>query len=177
MQTCRLQTRLRLTGLDWKVTVEMFRAKLPDSDRVLRLPPARLLSNLHLAIRQVEQPPPPLPPAASMLDYCRSHKRRLVDSCGHERCYSCIGNNKNCILCQEMGESLSASNLPAAHLLLTVRSGAWRGPASREPGRPQEVQTGDCPGPAVPPELPCQHSAQETEDHPEKSRRGRQEQS
>ena len=103
-----------------EVTLEMFRAKLPDSDRVLRLPPARLLSNLHLAIRQVEQPPPPPPPppppAGSMLDYCRSHKRRLVDSCGHERCYSCIGNNKNCILCQEMGESLSASNLPAAPL-------------------------------------------------------------
>ena len=158
------------------VTLAMFRAKLPDSDRVLRLPPARLLSNLHLAVRQVEQhppPPPPPPPAVSILDYCRSHKRCLVDSCGHERCYSCIGNNKKCILCKEMGESLSASNFPAAHLPLIVRTGARRDP----PNRPQEVQTGDCPGPALPQELPCQHSAQETEDHPEKSCRGRQDQS
>ena len=96
-----------------EVTLEMFRAKLPDSDRVLRLPPARLLSNLHLAIRQVEQPPLLLPDYVP--HYCRSHKRRLVDSCGHERCYSCIGNNKKCILCKEMGESRSDSKLAAAH--------------------------------------------------------------
>ena len=34
---------------------------------------------------------------------CRSQKRRLVDSCGHERCYSCIGRNDGCSLCQQTG--------------------------------------------------------------------------
>ena len=34
-----------------------------------------------------------------------------MDSCGHERCYSCIGNNKKCLLCKEMGESQSGSRL------------------------------------------------------------------
>merc|ERR1719204_190712 len=42
------------------------------------------------------------------LPYDRSHKRRLVDSCGHERCYSCIGKNEPCFLCQQMGLSDSA---------------------------------------------------------------------
>ena len=33
----------------------------------------------------------------------RGNKRRLVDSCGHERCYSCIGRNEKCALCIQMG--------------------------------------------------------------------------
>merc|ERR1740137_44676 len=37
--------------------------------------------------------------------YDRSHKRRLVDSCGHERCYSCIGRNYQCSLCLQTGIS------------------------------------------------------------------------
>ena len=36
-------------------------------------------------------------------DHFRANKRRLVDSCGHERCYSCIGKNENCALCLQMG--------------------------------------------------------------------------
>jgi len=38
-----------------------------------------------------------------MMPYDRSQKRRLVDSCGHERCYSCIGRNDGCSLCQQTG--------------------------------------------------------------------------
>ena len=34
----------------------------------------------------------------------RANKRRLVDSCGHERCYSCIGKNEKCALCLQMGK-------------------------------------------------------------------------
>merc|ERR1711971_124640 len=34
--------------------------------------------------------------------YDRGNKRRLVDSCGHERCYSCIGRNEKCAICSQM---------------------------------------------------------------------------
>jgi len=37
------------------------------------------------------------------LSYDRANKRRLIDSCGHERCYSCIGKNEKCVLCLKMG--------------------------------------------------------------------------
>jgi len=35
--------------------------------------------------------------------YDRSQKRRLVDSCGHERCFTCIGRNDLCSLCLQAG--------------------------------------------------------------------------
>merc|ERR1712123_562645 len=41
-------------------------------------------------------------PSCSM-PYDRAQKRRLVDSCGHERCYSCIGRNDHCSLCLQTG--------------------------------------------------------------------------
>jgi len=41
-------------------------------------------------------------PSCSM-SYDRANKRRLIDSCGHERCYSCIGKNEKCALCLKMG--------------------------------------------------------------------------
>ena len=36
----------------------------------------------------------------------RGNKRRLVDSCGHDRCFSCIGRNENCALCSQMAGQL-----------------------------------------------------------------------
>merc|ERR1719480_706924 len=39
--------------------------------------------------------------------YDRGNKRRLVDSCGHERCYSCIGRNEKCALCSQMAGGLA----------------------------------------------------------------------
>ena len=36
----------------------------------------------------------------------RGNKRRLVDSCGHERCFSCIGRNEKCALCSQMAGQL-----------------------------------------------------------------------
>merc|ERR1740128_145269 len=52
--------------------------------------------------RLVSSPLPGTCPSCSM-PYDRSQKRRLVDSCGHERCYSCIGRNDLCSLCLQTG--------------------------------------------------------------------------
>ena len=38
------------------------------------------------------------------LSLFRGNRRRLVDSCGHERCYSCIGRNEECAPCNQMGQ-------------------------------------------------------------------------
>ena len=32
-------------------------------------------------------------------------KRRLVDACGHERCYSCMFRRQECPLCQQQGKA------------------------------------------------------------------------
>ena len=58
------------------------------------------------------------------MPFDKSRKRRLIDSCGHERCYSCIFRNDICPLCLETGEwlpgiSLACAHCSAAHLLLT----------------------------------------------------------
>ena len=41
------------------------------------------------------------------INLLRANKRRLVDSCGHERCYSCIGKNEKCALCLQMGKLIT----------------------------------------------------------------------
>ena len=45
----------------------------------------------------------------------RSQKRKLVDSCGHELCYSCMGKNGSCHFCHQLTES--------SHLFSQKKSG------------------------------------------------------
>merc|ERR1740128_1610887 len=59
--------------------------------------------------RLVSSPLPGTCPSCSM-PYDRSQKRRLVDSCGHERCYSCIGTNNLCSLCLQTGIRIGDSS-------------------------------------------------------------------
>ena len=41
----------------------------------------------------------------SIISTCfRSRKRRLTDSCGHERCFSCIFRNDLCPICHNSGK-------------------------------------------------------------------------
>lgn len=47
---------------------------------------------------------PGLCPSCNM-PFDRSRKRRLIDSCGHERCYSCIFRTDRCPLCVQTGSS------------------------------------------------------------------------
>merc|ERR1712142_128708 len=54
--------------------------------------------------RLVSSPLPGTCPSCRM-PYDRSQKRRLVDSCGHERCYSCIGRNDGCSVCKQTGDT------------------------------------------------------------------------
>ena len=48
------------------------------------------------------------------MPFDKSRKRRLIDSCGHERCYSCIFRNDICPLCLETGEWLPVISLACA---------------------------------------------------------------
>ena len=58
---------------------------------------------------QQQKPPPSSSQSTSVLpsDFCPSclmpfdnnRKRRLIDSCGHERCYACLFSNELCPLC------------------------------------------------------------------------------
>ena len=41
-----------------------------------------------------------------ILNFIRSRKRRLTDSCGHERCFSCIFRNDLCPICQKSGRKM-----------------------------------------------------------------------
>ena len=41
-----------------------------------------------------------------ILNLLRSRKRRLTDSCGHERCFSCIFRNDLCPICQKSGRRM-----------------------------------------------------------------------
>ena len=41
-----------------------------------------------------------------ILNLLRSRKRRLTDSCGHERCFSCIFRNDLCPICQKPGQRM-----------------------------------------------------------------------
>ena len=55
----------------------------------------------------INQRPPPLPPSVLPSDLCpsclmpfdKNRKRRLIDSCGHERCYACLFSSELCPLC------------------------------------------------------------------------------
>jgi len=49
------------------------------------------------------------------IPYDRSQKRKLVDSCGHELCYSCMGKNGSCHFCHQLTES--------SHLFSQKKSG------------------------------------------------------
>jgi len=73
--------------------------------------------------------------------YDRSHKRRLVDSCGHERCYSCIGKNEKCLLCKQMGPELSLEHKRSRLDTTTAPSGpsCTSSPGSTLPRRRKEV--------------------------------------
>jgi hypothetical protein len=39
------------------------------------------------------------------MPFDKGKKRKLIDSCGHERCYSCMFRNEACPLCATDGES------------------------------------------------------------------------
>ncbi|GFG39117.1 hypothetical protein Cfor_10596, partial [Coptotermes formosanus] len=39
------------------------------------------------------------------MPFDKGKKRKLIDSCGHERCYSCMFRNESCPLCATDGES------------------------------------------------------------------------
>jgi len=54
--------------------------------------------------KAVNSPGPGLCPSCN-LPFDRSRKRRLIDSCGHERCYSCIFRTDACPLCLQTGSS------------------------------------------------------------------------
>merc|ERR1719370_2823298 len=54
--------------------------------------------------KAVSSPGPGLCPSC-ILPFDRSRKRRLIDSCGHERCYSCIFRTDLCPLCVQTGSS------------------------------------------------------------------------
>ena len=43
--------------------------------------------------------------------YDNGHKRRLIDTCGHPRCYSCLFDDKPCPLCQSKYYALKQASL------------------------------------------------------------------
>lgn len=45
--------------------------------------------------------------------YDSAHKRRLIDTCGHPRCYSCLFVDKPCPLCQSKYSVVNTFKLPA----------------------------------------------------------------
>ena len=77
--------------------------------------------------------------------FCSSHflqptvtaqgqKRRLVDSCGHERCYSCLFRQEECSVCRAQGkaaareqDNLYKSMDPDCLYGSTGGPGGWRG--------------------------------------------------
>ena len=40
-----------------------------------------------------------------LMPFDKNRKRRLIDSCGHERCYSCLFSSEICPLCSPAGRS------------------------------------------------------------------------
>merc|ERR1719209_821664 len=80
-------------------------------------PPAKERKTVSKA---VSSPGPGLCPSCN-LPFDRSRKRRLIDSCGHERCYSCIFRTDLCPLCVQTGSSppklsrVGANSKAAAH--------------------------------------------------------------
>ena len=60
-------------------------------------------------------PTPPPPSSEKQQDFCPScgeafdcgKKRRLIDSCGHERCYTCMFSKELCSLCTFEGKNQS----------------------------------------------------------------------
>ncbi|KAG8232280.1 hypothetical protein J437_LFUL011220, partial [Ladona fulva] len=53
--------------------------------------------NLSSSPSRVVSPPPVCPSCGMPFD--KAKKRRLIDACGHERCYSCMFANEACPLC------------------------------------------------------------------------------
>lgn len=47
-------------------------------------------------------------PSCDML-FDKGKKRRLIDNCGHERCYSCMFTNEACPLCLKSNGEISIS--------------------------------------------------------------------
>ncbi len=75
------------------------------------LPLAGSLSGSRLGLNSggaaQRSPQPPQPPSVLPSDLCpsclmpfdKNRKRRLIDSCGHERCYACLFSSELCPLC------------------------------------------------------------------------------
>merc|ERR1719331_1449508 len=61
------------------------------------------------------------------MPFDRSRKRRLTDSCGHERCFSCIFRNDLCPICHNSESSqakvsrLISKSLPSSEMSVKLR--------------------------------------------------------
>jgi hypothetical protein len=68
------------------------------------------------------------------MPFDKGKKRKLIDSCGHERCYSCMFRNEACPLCATDGEShrdvRNSFGLVAVKMSLYSRSSSTKSPAS-----------------------------------------------
>lgn len=36
------------------------------------------------------------------MPFDKGKKRKLIDTCGHEKCYTCVFTNEQCPLCQQI---------------------------------------------------------------------------
>ena len=66
----------------------------------------------------------------------RGNKRRLVDSCGHERCFSCIGRNEKCALCSQMAGQFYRTLTFTFCQYSNSRRPDWLEPQASSPGLP-----------------------------------------
>ncbi|XP_066906221.1 protein TANC2 isoform X5 [Halyomorpha halys] len=88
---------------------------MPQPEPVGRSPTSRSLSVLDLAaIRKLlEEEEEEICPSCEM-PFDKGKKRKLIDSCGHERCYSCMFKNEQCPLCPPVEPNGPAKKLQAS---------------------------------------------------------------
>ncbi|BFZ06329.1 hypothetical protein BsWGS_09368 [Bradybaena similaris] len=122
-------------------------------------------------------------PAADVCPTCLrpfdgGKKRRLIDSCGHERCYSCMFNSEICSVCVAQAQTqrsssrrttISSDNSSHTRATLNQRSTGGTGRASGPPEIPPRLRLASAsPGVLGPPPLPAKakHVPQACVGHP-----------
>lgn len=74
------------------------------------------LGGSRIGLNQAALPSPSVLPSdlcpSCLMPFDKNRKRRLIDSCGHERCYACLFSSEVCPLCSPGRRHISSSDGP-----------------------------------------------------------------